>query len=63
MRNKTKSLNKLLLSKVKIAKVTKLEKIIGGGRGTKRPNSKTGDTRSQLQVQIQVQVRDEIFIL
>ncbi len=63
MRNKTKSLNKLQLSKVKIAKVTELEKILGGGRTTKRTNSKTGDTRVYVQVQFQLQVRDEMAIL
>lgn len=48
MRNQTQSLNKLLLSKVKIATVNEQQMIIGGDRRRKRQtNSKTGDTRQQ----------------
>lgn len=53
MRNKTKSLNKLQLSKVSIANVNEREMIRGGGRRTKRTNSKTGDTRMYVQIQVQ----------
>ncbi|QHI36268.1 hypothetical protein IMCC3317_16280 [Kordia antarctica] len=51
MRNKTKYLDKLLLSKVRIAKVNEREMISGGGRRTREGNSKTGDTRMHVQVQ------------
>ncbi|WP_420574477.1 hypothetical protein [Kordia sp.] len=49
MRNQTKSLNKLLLSKVKIAKVSEQEMILGGDRSKRGTNSKTGDSRQNLQ--------------
>ena len=53
MRNKTQSLNKLLLLKIKIAKVNELELITGGTRRSRKGNSKTGDTRAQFQMQAQ----------
>lgn len=43
MRNQTTSLNKLLLSKVKIATVSEQEMILGGDRKKRGTNSKTGD--------------------
>lgn len=47
MRNQTKSLNKLLLSKVKIATVNEQQMILGGDRKKRGTNSKTGDTKQQ----------------
>jgi hypothetical protein len=59
MRNQTKTLNKLLLSKVKIATVNEQRMILGGDRKKRGTNSKTGDTRQQIggQGQVQVQVQ------
>jgi len=56
MINKNKSLNKLLLSKIRIAKVNELELVSGGGRRSRKGNSKTGDTRLGLQLQVQAHI-------
>ncbi len=52
MRNQTKSLNKLLLSKEKIATINEQQMIFGGGRKKRGTNSKTGDTKQQAQQQL-----------
>ena len=56
MRNQTKTLNKLLLSKVKIATLNDQKMILGGGR-SRKGNSKTGDTRQQGQAPFQGQIQ------
>ncbi|WP_298515813.1 hypothetical protein [uncultured Kordia sp.] len=61
MRNQTTSLNKLLLSKMKIATVSEQQMILGGDR-KKRGQSKTGDTRQQLFGQFQAQEDEMVFM-
>ncbi|AXG72261.1 hypothetical protein KORDIASMS9_04530 [Kordia sp. SMS9] len=64
MRNQTKSLNKLLLSKVKIATVNEQQMIVGGDRKKRGTNSKTGDTRHQIQGgQLIGHVQDEFVFM
>jgi hypothetical protein len=63
MRNQTKTLNRLLLSKVKIATVNEQRMILGGDRRKRGTNSKTGDTRQQIQGQGQVQVQAVMVIM
>ena len=55
MKNQTKTLNRLLLSKVKIATVSEQRMVSGGDRSKRGTNSKTGDTRQQIVGQFQVQ--------
>ncbi|EDP94208.1 hypothetical protein U8527_07500 [Kordia algicida OT-1] len=62
MRNQTKTLNKLLLSKVKIATLSEQEMISGGGR-SRKGNSKTGDTRQQVQAPFQGQVQVQAVMI
>ncbi|MFK7749589.1 MAG: hypothetical protein AB8B65_14430 [Kordia sp.] len=64
MRNQTKSLNKLLLSKVKIAKVSEQQMILGGHNRSKRGQSKTGNSTQNAVGQIQVvRQQDEIVFM
>lgn len=56
MRNQTKTLNKLLLSKVKIATLNERKMILGGSR-SRKGNSKTGDTRQQGQAPFHAQIQ------
>lgn len=58
MRNQTKSQNKLLLLKVKIASVDEVQMMKGGGRKKRGTNSKTGDTKQQVQGQLIGQFQD-----
>ncbi|MGH1385844.1 hypothetical protein [Kordia sp.] len=59
MRNQTKSLNKLLLSKVRVAKVSEQQMILGAHNRSKRgTNSKTGNSNQNGIGQIQVQFQD-----
>ncbi|MEM6721056.1 MAG: hypothetical protein AAF611_17135 [Bacteroidota bacterium] len=53
MKKQTTSLNKLLLSKVKIATVNEQNMILGGDRRKRGTNSKTGDTRQGMGTQLQ----------
>jgi len=57
MRNQTQSLNKLLLSKVKVASINEQRMILGGARRKRGTNSKTGDTKQQQQTVVILQTR------
>jgi len=64
MRKEAKTLNKLRLSKMKIASINEQQMLVGGGDRRKRSaNSKTGDTGTGQQIQVQIQVQAAIAML
>lgn len=64
MRNQTKSLNKLLLSKIRIAKVSEQRMILGAHNQSKRgTNSKTGNSNQHVIGQFQVQQQDALIYM